>query len=587
MLSTIRSFFRTVGTLPHTWSNVAITALAGLAEGMGLALFVPLFAHLDNQTGAAVGASLPVVGKFLPDLDFMVLLVLVLVLVIGSFALSLLRDRRLLRSKYDHIARSRSQLIEAVLGASWPHLSRQASGDLTNLVVVENQRLGNALTYQVHILGTTVQIVIYAILSAALSLPLTGALAVLAVVAAAAVGPFVRKSRRLGFQTNKTNREFGFHLVDYLKGTRLIKVTGAEGHMVTHLGRLARNISDVFVGAETNLALTNFLVQCIPVLAFGALFALAYAGLGLNGPVLITFFVILSRMGPRLIQLLQHFQAYVTNIPSLAPIEAALAECRANREALDNTAGHHFERLETGLTFEDVVLRYDADGAPALDGLSFTVGRNEMIGVVGGSGAGKSSLIDLVAALRRPTTGRVLVDGVPLDDMDLVSWRSRIGYVTQDIILFNGTVRENLLVGHPGASEQDIANALSLANLDAVIANLPQGLDTVVGESGVRLSGGQKQRLALARALVGNPQLLLLDEATSALDNDSERQVQDAIESIAHRLTIIVIAHRLSSVRKADRIHVMERGRILETGSFDELLAKGGRFAELHAVQFT
>ena len=166
------------------------------------------------------------------------------------------------------------------------------------------------------------------------------------------------------------------------------------------------------------------------------------------------------------------------------------------------------------------------------------------------------------------------------------TWRRRIGYVTQDIVVFNESLRDNILFVHPEGTEHDIRRVVDITHLRDVVEEMPQGLDTVLGEGGVRLSGGQKQRLALARALMGDPQVLLLDEATSALDTESERMIQKAIESIAHKFTIVIVAHRLSTVRKADRICVMERGHIVESGSYDELLARNGRFAELHEHQF-
>jgi ABC-type multidrug transport system fused ATPase/permease subunit len=192
----------------------------------------------------------------------------------------------------------------------------------------------------------------------------------------------------------------------------------------------------------------------------------------------------------------------------------------------------------------------------------------------------------LIAGLRVPKTGRVLLDDNDLCALNLVSFRQRIGLVSQDTVIFNDTLRNNLLFFRPDAPDTVVRNALSIACLEELVDSLPDGLDTMLGESGSRFSGGQRQRVALARALIIEPELLLLDEATSALDNESERAIQTALNQIAHRMTIVVIAHRLSTVRKADVIHVMEEGRIVESGSYDELLARGGRFSVLHDSQF-
>ena len=301
--------------------------------------------------------------------------------------------------------------------------------------------------------------------------------------------------------------------------------------------------------------------------------------------VLLTFLLIMLRLAPKLVQFQQYYQSYAVYAPAVSLVDAAVSAAAAAAE--DRSAGAPFHTLETGLELRDVTFRYENDGDAAVDGVTLRVPRNGMMAIVGGSGAGKSTLIDLIAGVQRPESGAVLIDGTDLGQLDLVSWRRRIGYVTQDVIVFNDTLRNNLLFSHPQAGDGAIEDGLRAAQLADLVQTLPRGLDTILGEGGVRLSGGQKQRLALARALIGKPELLLLDEATSSLDNESERKIQRAIESIANTLTIVVVAHRLTTVRKADLIYVMEGGRIVESGTFDALLARNGRFAELHNVHLT
>ena len=242
--------------------------------------------------------------------------------------------------------------------------------------------------------------------------------------------------------------------------------------------------------------------------------------------------------------------------------------------------------FQEGITLDRVSFSYDANDGVTLHDISLSIKPYQMVAFVGPSGAGKSTLIDLLAGLRRDYDGHIQVDGHELRDLDITSWRHRLGYVTQDVILFDDTLGNNLTYTRSDASDADIARALQLAQLTDVVAAMPEGLETPLGEGGVRLSGGQRQRLALARALIGRPDILLLDEATSALDSESESLIQSAIENIRNELTVIVIAHRLSTVRPADIIHVMDKGRIVESGGYDELLARQGRFADLHRIQF-
>lgn len=208
-----------------------------------------------------------------------------------------------------------------------------------------------------------------------------------------------------------------------------------------------------------------------------------------------------------------------------------------------------------------------------------------MVAVVGESGAGKSTLIDVVMGFNEPSGGRIAVDGGDLGDVDVVSYRRRIGYVPQESVLFNLSIRENLRWANEEATEAEIREACRQANAMEFIERFPEGLDTVVGERGVRLSTGQCQRVALARAILRRPQLLVLDEATSALDTLSERLIQQAIERVARDTTVVVIAHRLSTITNADYIYVLQRGQVVEEGTYADLVARDGHFTRMTQLQ--
>jgi len=236
------------------------------------------------------------------------------------------------------------------------------------------------------------------------------------------------------------------------------------------------------------------------------------------------------------------------------------------------------------ITFDHVSFAY-GDGEPVLRDIDFDIAPTETVAFVGQTGAGKSSLIKLMLRFYEPQQGRILLDGRPVGEFTLESLRRHIGLVSQDVFLFQGTVRENIAYGAPGASESAVLEAARAAEAMEFIERLPHGLDTVVGERGQKLSGGQRQRLSLARALVKDPPVLILDEATSAVDNETEAAIQRSLATISHSRTTVVIAHRLSTIVHADRIIVLERGRIAETGDHASLLARGGIYASLWAVQ--
>jgi ABC-type multidrug transport system fused ATPase/permease subunit len=241
------------------------------------------------------------------------------------------------------------------------------------------------------------------------------------------------------------------------------------------------------------------------------------------------------------------------------------------------------DAIRSELRFESLTYRYP-NGTLALDGVTFSVPAGHTVAVVGASGSGKTTLASVLIRLREPTSGSIRIDGTDFWEFAPESWHRRLGVVEQEAFVFHESVRRNLCLGYPSATDAEIAGAVRIARLDDVIAGLPNGLDTVVGERGTSLSGGQRQRLAIARALVRQPQLLVLDEATSALDNISERQVQAALDLARRGRTTLVIAHRLSTVRSADLIVVLDHGRVVQRGTWAELEAIEGPFRRLIAA---
>jgi ATP-binding cassette subfamily B protein len=242
-----------------------------------------------------------------------------------------------------------------------------------------------------------------------------------------------------------------------------------------------------------------------------------------------------------------------------------------------------------GSTVQLDALRFHYPSRPdtwALDELSGQIDSGQTVAIVGPSGAGKTTLFDLLMRFHDPQFGRIVVDGVPIDQMALHDLRERIAIVPQEPVIFSGTVSENIRYGRPSADAMEVESAAEAAHALEFIRELPQGFDTYLGDRGVRLSGGQRQRIAIARAILKNPPLLLLDEATSALDAQSERMVQAALDKAMVGRTTLVIAHRLATVQRADVIWVMERGRLIEKGSHAQLLSKGGLYASLAALQF-
>jgi subfamily B ATP-binding cassette protein MsbA len=242
-------------------------------------------------------------------------------------------------------------------------------------------------------------------------------------------------------------------------------------------------------------------------------------------------------------------------------------------------------RLKGAITFDHVAFGY-GDDAPVLRDVSFSIKPGQVVGIVGPTGSGKSTVLSLVPRFYNPTSGRVLIDGVDISTYKLASLRSQVGFVLQETVLFRGTIRENIAYGRPGATDEEVIAAAKIANADEFISRMPHGYDSPVGERGDTLSGGQRQRIGIARAVIRNSPIMILDEPTAALDTESERLVIEGLERLMEGRTVIMIAHRLSTIVDADKIIVLKDGFVAEEGSNDELVARGGVYAELHRVQY-
>lgn len=287
------------------------------------------------------------------------------------------------------------------------------------------------------------------------------------------------------------------------------------------------------------------------------------------------------------------FMVY-TPAKRLAAAHNSLQQAKAPLDRIDRLlnedkeagGGITLSEFKGEIVFKDVSFRYPETGEDALDNINISVKKGEIVAIVGRSGAGKTTFVDLIPRFYKPAAGKIYIDGVDISDATLSSLRALIGIVSQDVMLFNDTVKANIAYGKSGATEADIVNAAKAAYAHDFILQLPAGYGTVIGERGVRLSGGQRQRLSIARALLKNPSMLILDEATSSLDTESEIMVQRALENLMSDRTSFVIAHRLSTVRKANRIIVFDSGRIIESGTHEELLATDSVYKRLHSLQF-
>ncbi|HKG92887.1 MAG TPA: ABC transporter ATP-binding protein [Gemmatimonadaceae bacterium] len=410
------------------------------------------------------------------------------------------------------------------------------------------------------------------------------------VVAPLLMGTLSPLLRRLRTGFKKKSDEYGEMTAlvqEAVNGIRLVKSFRAEGYeegrFVQASGRYARGMVRVTRLAFVAQPITEVIGTMITVLILWLGARQVLVDHTMQGSALIAFLAVVMRLLQPLKQLSQ--------IGTTA--QGAMASAQRVFEILDHPTETATDRgtreappLRDAVVFDRVSFAY-GDEAPVLTDVSFTARRGDIAALVGPSGAGKSTLVDLIPRFNEPTAGRITIDGVETRDIRLASLRALTGIVSQDTVLFNDTVRANIAYGAPGKyTDAQIEAAARAANAHTFITQLPQSYDTVLGERGTRLSGGQRQRIAIARALLTDPPILILDEATSALDTESERLVQEAIDRLLAGRTVFVIAHRLSTIQHATQILVLDRGRIVERGTHDELLARRGAYYRLYSMQF-
>ena len=398
----------------------------------------------------------------------------------------------------------------------------------------------------------------------------------------AGVTPQFRRLLDEKFKRGAENQAF---LVESVTGVETLKAMAVEPQMQRRweeqlAGYVAASFRVLRLGntASNSVQFVNKVVMA-GILYFGA--RLVISG-DLTVGELVAFNMLAGRVSQpvlRLAQIWQEFHQAKLSVERLGDILNTPPEPKFNpaRAALPAIRGD--------VTFDHVVFRYRIDGPEVLHDVSFSVSAGQVIGIVGPSGSGKSTVAKLVQRLYIPERGRVLVDGVDLAMVDTSWLRRQVGSVLQENVLFNQSIRDNIALPDPSMPIEQVVEAAKLAGAHDFILELPEGYDTVVGERGASLSGGQRQRIAIARALVTNPRILIFDEATSALDYESERIIQENMQRIAQGRTVFIIAHRLSTVRRSNRIITIDRGRLVEDGTHDELIKKGGRYATLHRVQ--
>ncbi len=571
------------------------------------ARITPYFRHSRLAVGVAFLASLlgaltepliPAMLKPLLDQGFTagaLPLWLVPVAIIGVFAVrgaaGFVAQYALAWAAHRGVQDLREALFQRILTAQPAMFARHSASSLTNTLVYEVQNGALQLVQSVLILLKD-SLTLLALLGYLfwLNWKLTLFVGVLFPAVALLMRTVSKRLRRLAREGQDATDGLAYVVEENVLAWRIVRLHGAAPAQAQRFERHALTLRRVLLKAAASAGIMTPLTQLFTAVALSAVIVVALWQSSATGSTVGGFVAFITAM-LMLVAPVKHLSDV------MAPITRGLAAIERGMELLDTSpaevggshataqAGAQPTRAQGRLQLSDVVLRYASDQSPALDGLTLTVAAGETVALVGPSGAGKSSLINLLPRFVAPTSGQITLDGVALGDWQIDTLRRQFALVSQDVVMFNDSIAANVALG-ADVDPARVRAALAGANLQDFVDGLPQGQDTVIGHNGSQLSGGQRQRLAIARALYKDAPILILDEATSALDSESERAVQTALDALMRGRTTLIIAHRLSTIEHADRIVVLDAGRVAEQGTHAALLAAGGLYARLHAMQF-
>ena len=548
----------------------------GLLEGMGLLLLLPLLGLVgfsgssDHPVADGLRRLFEAIG--LP-LTLPVLLGLFVGLIGAKLLLAYWRDLRTTRLRLGFIDHLRNRLFRRIAFTEWLFFSLTRAADFTHVLTSEVQRIGQG-TYQVLQLSANGALAAsYLVVAIGVSPLFTGVALLFGVAMMLPLRRIQRRTVELGGGLTRTQRLLFAASGELLGGMKAAKAHGAEEWHVAQFARHAEGQRQAQLDLQRLYGLARVGYQWGAAAVLALLVWWAVKSGRLPAAELLVLIAIFSRLAPMLSGLQQGYQQILHMLPAYAAFRAMETACEEAAEPPVGTLAP--PPFRQGLCLEGVVFRYRKESPrPVIAGVDLQIPARATVALVGPSGGGKSTLADLIAGLLAPDAGHISVDGVRLEGGLRRAWRRRVAYVPQETFLLHDTVRANLLWAAPEADEAALARALRLAAAERFVAALPEGIDTLVGERGVRLSGGERQRIALARALLQEPELLILDEATSALDLENERAIQRALETLHGNLTLLVIAHRFATVHRADQIVVLEQGRVVETGTWAALTAR-------------
>ena len=546
--------------------------LGGLLEGIGINAVIPLFSFLDGTYLTSTDIVTSTARGFFNILYIPFTLKFLLIFIASLF---IFKSIAVFYSKYltekihaTYIKDTQMKLLRKTLEASWPYLSKQRIGYLDK-VLTNDIGIGAALLSQISgVMILFVNIVIYG----AIAFNLAPNATLVALVAGGLLffffKPIVHKIRLIATRRADVLKIGANHIDESMLGIKTIKAMSLEEKVSQRANSIFDEGKDISIRLSYLSNFANVAIQPASVLVVLGLFAFTYK----TGSFAFASFAVIIYAINKIFSYIQQSQALLQNVSANYPFLRTVVEYEDKAVSFtESKTGKEKFSFNSELSLKNISFSYNAH-TETLKNISFEIKKGSMVGIIGPSGSGKTTLVDLLLRLIELTSGEILLDGKNIKNIKMKEWREDIGYVAQENFLTNDTIKNNIKFYSDKITDEDMVGAAKLANIYDFIGSLPNGFDTTVGERGTSLSGGQRQRIVLARVLARKPQILVLDEATSALDNKSQALVQDAIEHLHGNITVIIIAHRPSTVMNVDKLIVLDEGRVVERGKPEELL---------------
>ncbi|MFL5620142.1 MAG: ABC transporter ATP-binding protein [Gemmatimonadaceae bacterium] len=568
-----------------TVASLVLMGLVALTEGAGLLLLLPLLA-LAGVTGGAPATS-GMWGKIAPYVPHSLggALLVYLAVVTTRAALEYAESVASVRVQVEVTRNLRERLYRALVRARWETIAPLRGARLAHVLTAELERV--SLTTN-QLLSGSLQLliaIVYAVAAVALSPTLALIAAVGALLLLLPARRQQREARRAGDKLTTLGAELFAGATEEVATLKVAKSAGIAERMADRFTERARTLGHALLDAHRRYRASSAFLTVGAAAALSIVVYVAVSRLHLAPASLLLLLLVCGRLVPRIASVQSSFLLTARALPAAEAVQALLDELEAAAESTEHAAASPLA-ITRSIELRNVTYRYPGAASPAVRDVTLSIPAGRVTALVGSSGAGKSTLADLVLLLATPERGELAVDGEPLAAERRDPWRASVGYVPQETHLFHDTIRENVRWVAPNASDAEVLEALRMAGASSLLARLPNGLDTKIGDRGTLLSGGERQRLALARALLRRPRLLVLDEATSALDPESERSIRQTIASLTPAVTVLTITHRLTTARQADHVVVLDQGAVVAEGPWETLLAgEDSRLARLWTAQ--